>query len=101
MASVRHGPLYHPILSDLVTRFSPKNPEIGMNYMFSSLNPSFLRKLVASALISLNLASSYGLAEVLSILLTQTMMFLIPRVKAKRACSLVCPSEEIPASNSP
>jgi hypothetical protein len=29
------------------------------------------------------------------------MIFLIPRVKARRACSLVYPSDEIPASNSP
>jgi len=36
-----------------------------------------------------------------SILLTQTIIYLTPRVKAKRACSLVCPSLEIPASNSP
>ena len=58
MASVRQWPLYQGILSDWVMRFSPRNPEMGMNCMLSSLKPSFLRKLVASDLISLNLPSS-------------------------------------------
>ena len=35
-----------------------------------------------------------------SILFTPTIKFLIPKVKANKACSLVYPSDEIPASNS-
>jgi len=34
-------------------------------------------------------------------LLQQTIIYLTPKVKDKRACSLVYPSLEIPASNSP
>ncbi len=36
----------------------------------------------------------------MSILLTATITYLIPNVKANKACSLVYPSDEIPASNS-
>jgi hypothetical protein len=34
-------------------------------------------------------------------LLAQTIIYLTPKVKANKACSLVYPSFEIPASNSP
>jgi hypothetical protein len=33
--------------------------------------------------------------------LAQTIIYLTPKVKANKACSLVYPSLEIPASNSP
>lgn len=71
-----------------------------MNLTISVLKPVFFKKEVTSALISKYLDSE-KLTVFSSILFMQTMIYLTPRVKARRACSLVYPSLEIPASNSP
>merc|ERR1719445_1212001 len=95
---------FHPLYQDMFVLvcsiLSPCQPEMGTNGTATGLYPTFLMKPETSFLISSNLASLYG-GSVESILLTATMSCLTPRVYAKRACSLVCPFLEIPASNSP
>merc|ERR1719232_2574391 len=70
---------FHPLYQDMFVLvcniLSPCQPEIGTNGTATGLYPT--------------------------ILLTATMSCLTPRVYANRACSLVCPFLEIPASNSP
>tara|TARA_B110000503_G_C7071316_1_gene380997 strand:+ start:678 stop:1001 length:324 start_codon:yes stop_codon:yes gene_type:complete len=94
------GPLYQVKLGDFSNILSPCHPEIGMNGMFAGLYPTFFKKSLNSALISEYLDSAQ-LTDFSSILLQQTTIYLTPKVKDKRACSLVYPSLEIPASNSP
>lgn len=80
-----------------MTKLSPSSPEYGTKIIFSFLKPVFFKNKVTSLTISLNLPS---LNYYLSILLTATITYLIPNVNANKACSLVYPSDEIPASNS-
>jgi len=53
-ASNSDGPVYHGVLSDLVTMLSPLNAEAGMNFVSSTLNPTVLINFSTSALIALN-----------------------------------------------
>merc|ERR1719445_1863448 len=95
---------FHPLYQDMFvlvcSMLSPCQPEMGTKGTATGLYPTFLMKPETSFLISSNLASLYG-GSVESILLTATMSCFTPRVYASRACSLVCPFLEIPASNSP
>merc|ERR1719206_975815 len=93
-------PLYQDMLVLVCNMLSPCQPEMGTNGTATGLYPTFLMKPETSFWISSNLAWLYG-GSVESILLTATMSCLTPRVQARRACSLVCPFLEIPASNSP
>lgn len=85
---MRMGPLYHGVLADLSNMLSPFHPEIGMNGMVSGLYPTFFKNSETSFLIYSYLASA-KLTVFSSILLQQTIICLTPRVKARRACSLV------------
>lgn len=98
-ASIRVGPLNQVKLDDFSNILSPCHPEIGMNGMLFGLYPTFFKKSLNSALISLYLDSAQ-LTVFSSILLQQTIIYLTPNVKDNKACSLVYPSLEIPASNS-
>merc|ERR1719430_2936460 len=93
-------PLYQLMLVEVSIMLSPCHPEIGTKATDAGLYPTFLMNPPTSFWISSNLAWEYG-GSVESILLTATISCLTPRVEASRACSLVCPFFEIPASNSP
>merc|ERR1711907_877347 len=99
-ASRRVGPLYQSMLVDLSIMLCPWNPEIGTKLILSGLYPTFLRYPPTSLTISSCLFLEY-FGSVASILLRATIICFTPRVKDRRACSLVCPSLEIPASNPP
>jgi len=99
-ASIRIGPLYHDKFADLSTMLSPCHPEIGTNGILSGLYPTFFKYVETSLLISSYLSWEY-MTDLSSYLLRQTIIYLTPRVNASKACSLVYPSLEIPASNSP
>ena len=99
-ASIKLGPVYHGILSLFLTRLSPVQPETGIKLIFSTLKPTIRSILETSFFISSYL-SLFQLTEMSSILLTATISWRIPKVKAKNACSRVCPPGPMPASNSP
>ena len=112
-------PLYHGQLGELSIMLSPLKPEIGTNGTDLGLYPTFLIKLEVSLTISWKRASDHWVVSCnrfisikfnrqgakarnkLTILLMATISCLTPRVYARRACSRVWPSLEIPASNSP
>lgn len=79
-------PLNQPMLTDSSNMLSPCHPEIGTKATVLGLNPTFLMKLEVSLTISSYLASAH---LAVSILLMATISCLTPKVKAKRACSLV------------
>ena len=76
---------------------SPLNTEIGMKFIVSVLYPTLYKYSETSFLIYLYLVSSYSVA---SNLLRATTIWLTPMWETIRAYSLVCPSFEIPDSNS-
>ncbi len=93
--------MYQGIFSLGLTRLSPVHPEVGTKGNFSTaLYPQVLSIRVISFLISSYL-SCFQLTVGSSILLTAITSWPTPRVKARKACSLVCPPGPIPASNSP
>ena len=113
-------PLYQGMLADSSNMLSPCHPEMGTKGTDLGLYPTFLMKPEASLTISsyrspdhcgreksdrqrrvMATTNKPRLTLQVSILLMATMSCLTPRVKASKACSLVCPSLEIPASNSP
>jgi len=51
-ASIRMGPLYQAMFSDLVTMLSPSQPDMGMKGILSGLYPTFFKKPEISFLIS-------------------------------------------------
>eukprot|EP00835_Amoeboradix_gromovi_P004167 NODE_309_length_11266_cov_0.459479.p4 type:complete len:258 gc:universal NODE_309_length_11266_cov_0.459479:10165-10938(+) len=91
-------PLYHVMLGLASNMLSPCHPLIGTMATVFGLYPTFLMNPETSVTISLYLVWLYWQ---LSILLMATINCLTPNVYANSACSRVCPSLEIPASNSP
>ncbi|KAG6557673.1 hypothetical protein Mapa_000436 [Marchantia paleacea] len=99
-ASSSVGPLYQSKFVDLSIMLSPSKPEMGTKGILSGLYPTFFRYADTSLEISSYRALEY-LGVVASILLQQQIICFTPSVKASNACSRVCPSLEIPASNPP
>src|SRR4030043_1845698 len=81
-ASIKHGPVYHGILSLFLIKLSPVQPETGTKLTFSTLKPTILSILETSFLIS-SYRSLLQLTVVSSILLIATINCRTPKVKAR------------------
>mmetsp|Transcript_96310 Transcript_96310/g.281370 ORF Transcript_96310/g.281370 Transcript_96310/m.281370 type:complete len:243 (-) Transcript_96310:364-1092(-) len=91
-------PLYQSVCADLDTRLSPDKPEMGTKGTSFCLYPTSFRKALTTFLTSSNLALGSS-TETSSILVTQTLMLLMPMVKLQSASSRARPVSTA-ASNS-
>jgi len=99
-ASISVGPVYHDVLSLLLTILSPFSDATGTNFIFDMSYPDVFSSSDTSSCTALNLASSKFAR---SILFTATTSCATPYVLHSHACSLVCvctPSDGFPDTTS-
>lgn len=94
--SRRFGPFYQSRLVDLSIMLSPSKPEMGAKGFFWVLTNHI--QVGRNFLPDFFVLTLRVLMMVASILLQRQITYFTPRVKAKRACSWVCPSLEITTS---